>query len=580
MKRSAASNTLLPLRTMKDRPMRISRILLLSTVLCGVANPATAQSLPRLLSDPDVMRAEYLPDFSFAGYGFGNVPLPEPVGRIVDVAEYGAVADDGVDDSRSVLAALAAAHKVKGPVRVRFPAGRFILSEVLMIERDHLVLEGAGQGAGGTELYFPRPLRMVDKSDRLATLRHYLVDNDKRQIEKAANIDEPFSAYSWSGGFIWAKAPGMDAGQEYATTTAQQDATGAVSGALGGFELEVAPGAMFKRGDIVSIRWYSREGKSSGLLRSLFGSHANEAGSRMWESPDRAIVVQTTRIDSIEGNRIRIADPLLHAVGPGLPADVAPWQGLQEVGVRDLAVVFPEGDSFGHHLEEGWNGICLSDVFNGWVNSVRITNADSGILTYNSANLTLRDVLTDGERVAHYSVHMGSVHNALVSGLQVLNPVRHSLSLNTRSTRSVFQRATVWQDPVLDQHAGANHQNLFDNITLFIRPMHKNGVASYPLWDGSGASYWQPGHGRFNTHWNLRVVVLSGALPGERVVLQGLEEGPDARVVGLSGNRPFAVDYRPQPYMEMINQEVLGAPSLYDWQLARRTDQQPGPAKE
>lgn len=551
--------------------MRNPKCLLLAVALCATAESAAAHGLPRILSDPATRAAEYLPDFSYAGYGFGDVPLPEPAGRIIDVTEFGAIADDGLDDSRAVLAALAAAHQAKGPVRVRFPAGRFVLSEVLMIERDHLVLEGAGQGEGGTELYFPRPLQMVDKSDRLATLRRYLRENDKRQVEKRANIDEPFSPYSWSGGFIWTKAPGIDAGEEYATTTPRQDATGAVSGAMGGFELAVSPDAGFKPGDVVSIRWYSRQGRASGLLRSLFGGHVDEAGARMWESPERAIVVQTTRIESVDGDRIRIADPLLHAIGPELPADIAYWRGLREVGIRDLAIAFPAGSSFGHHLEEGWNGICLSDVFNGWVSSVRISNADSGILTYNSANLTIRDVRTDGDRVAHYSVHMGSVHNALVSGLQVLNPVRHSLSLNTRSTRSVFQRATVWQDPVLDQHAGANHQNLFDHTTLYIRPVHKDGTAVYPLWDGSGADYWQPGHGRFNTHWNLRVVVLSGARPGERVVLQGLEEGPDARVVGISGNRPFEVDYRPEPYTEMINQEVLGAPSLYEWQLAQRT---------
>ena len=551
--------------------MRFSgNIILASALLFSGGSGVAAAQLPRIISDQEVIRAEPLPDFSYAGYGFGVAPLPEQEGRTVDVTDYGAIPDDALDDSKAVLAALAAAHKVDGPVHVRFPAGRLILSEVLLIERSHLVLEGAGQGQGGTELYFPRPLRMVDKSTRLDGLRRYLDQNDKRQREKLANIDEPFSAYSWSGGFIWIQAPGLDAAEEYATTSRRVGTIAAIDGAMGRFEIGVEPGSKLKAGDIISIRWYSQDGKSSELLRSLFGDHAHEAGPRMWESPDRAIVVQTTRIEEVNGNRLRIADPLLHSIGDLLPADIAPWQGLREIGVRDLAIVFPAGTSFGHHLEEGWNGISISDVFNGWISSVRVTNSDSGILTYNSANLTIRDVRTDGDRVAHYSVHIGSVHNALVSGLQVLNPVRHSLSVNTKSTRSVFQRATVWLDPVLDQHAGANHQNLFDDLTLYVRAKREDGVAVYPLWDGSGASYWQPGHGRFNTHWNLRVVVLSGALPGEPVVLQGLEEGPDARVIGVSGNRPFEIDYRPEPYMEMINQPVMAAPSLYEWQLMRR----------
>ena len=520
-------------------------------------------------------RSAPLPDFSYAGYAFGNKPLPARSGTVVDVTAHGAKADDDLDDSAAVRAALAAAHEVEGPVTLRFPAGRFILSEVLLIERSHFLVEGAGQGAGGTELYFPRPLRMVDKSTRLDGLRGYLRANNKRQVDRARNVDEPFSEYSWSGGFIWTRAPGVAAKGDPDGVSVAGDATAVVSGSAGKQDIAVAAEAKFKPGDVVSVRWYSKQGKASALLRSLYGAHAAESGSRHWEDPNRAIVVQTTQVQSARGRRIRIADPLMHDIGADMPADIAPWRGLQEVGVRDLALVFPQGESLGHHLEEGWNGIYFLDLFNGWVDSVRVTNADSGIITYDSANLTFRNVRTDGGRTAHYSVHIGSAHNALVTQLEVFNKVLHSLSLNTQATRSVFQRATVWQHPVLDQHAGANHQNLFDNVTVHITPRRVDGVPTYALWDGSGATYWQPGHGRFNTHWNIRVLVQAGATPEERVLLTGLNEGPDARVVGISGNREFEIDYRPRPYVEMINEEVRNVPSLYDWQLARRNAPQP-----
>lgn len=529
-----------------------------------------AGPLPRILFDPVVARKVPLPDFSYAGYGYGEVPLPQSSGTVIDVTRFGAVADDGLDDSTAVLAALAKANEVKGPVVLRFPAGRIILSEVLLIERSHLVVEGAGQGTGGTELHFPRPLRMVDKSDRLDSLRAYLKDNDKRQVEPDRNIDEPFSPYSWSGGFIWSKSPNMPADTEYATANSSDDAMPAMLGVADSQELTVREGSNIRRGDVITIRWYSRDGRSSALLRSIYGNQITEIGSRLWESPARAIVKQTTRVTRVDAGRVSIADRLLHEIGVDMPADVVQWQGLTEIGIRDLAMSFPAGTSFGHHLEEGWNGICMTDIFNGFIDSVRIVNADSGVLTYNSASLTIRNVRTEGDRTAHYSVHAGSVHNVLVSDLHVFNKVIHPLSFNTMSTRSVFQRATVWKDPALDQHAGANHQNLFDDLQLYIAPVQSEGGPSYALWDGSGAAYWQPGHGRFNTHWNLRLIVLSGALPGEQVTLTGLEEGPDARVIGISGNRRFTVDYRPVPYVEMLNEEIIAAPSLYDWQLRRR----------
>jgi hypothetical protein len=520
-----------------------------------------ASAEPRILEKRS--NAPVLPDFSYAGYGFGAEPIPQGRGQVISVTDHGAVANDGGDDSRAVLAALAAAHKVDGPVRLVFPAGRFILSDILWIRRSDIVIEGAGRGAGGTELAFPRPLRMVDKTKVLDPLRAYLVENEKRQVEPKRNIDLPFSEYSWTGGFLWVMKP--------ETAAAAAPAADLVAGQQGGktVRLFAAPG--LRSGDVVSIQWHPTNGPDSGIIASIYGKGV-KAGSHHWTTPERPLVVQTTRIEAIDGKVARIADPLLHDISAAVPAKLARWDGLTNVGIRDLALVFPEGDSFGHHLEQGYNGIHLNDVFNGWIVGLRISNAESGILTDNSASVTIRDIVTEGERDAHYAVHVGAVHNVLVSDLLIANPVLHSLTFNTRSTKSVYQRATVLRMPTLDQHAGANHQNLFDNVTLHIAARPSKAGPVYPLWDGSGASYWQPGHGRFNTSWNIRVMVQSGALPSETVQLTGLDEGPDARIVGVSGNRSFAVDYRPAPYVERLNDPMRDVPSLYDYQLNRRLE--------
>lgn len=123
--------------------------------------------------------------------------------------------------------------------------------------------------------------------------------------------------------------------------------------------------------------------------------------------------------------------------------------------------------------------------------------------------------------------------------------------------------------PVLDQHAGANHQNLFDNVTLYARAKQRQGTPFYSVWDGSGAPYWQPGHGSFNTTWNLNIIIEAGADRDETVMLEGLAEGPDAFIIGVHGNRDFDLDYRPAPRALRVNQEPE-AQSLYEWQLDRR----------
>ena len=53
-------------------------------------------------------------------------------------------------------------------------------------------------------------------------------------------------------------------------------------------------------------------------------------------------------------------------------------------------------------------------------------------------------------------------------------------------------------------------------------------------------------------------------------MLRGIAEGPDARLVGISGNREFDVDYRPLPYIERLNVPMTDVPSLYDYQLRKR----------
>src|SRR3546814_14477825 len=62
----------------------------------------------------------------------------------------------------------------------------------------------------------------------------------------------------------------------------------------------------------------------------------------------------------------------------------------------------------------------------------------------------MSDIPTTGDRRAHYSVHVGAVHNVLVKDLKVENPVVHLLSINTRSTRSVFLRAVVGRDAIIE----------------------------------------------------------------------------------------------------------------------------------
>jgi hypothetical protein len=536
-----------------------------------------------LLTDRKAVAANPTPDFSYAGYGFGLEPIPSESGTIINVADHGVVSDDNKDDAKAILKALAAADQVQGFVTIRFPKGRIQIGEIIPVERSDIVLEGTGEGKDGTEFYFPRPLKIVDTSDRQNEIREYNKREKKYQVEPDQNINFLFTEYSWSGGFI------LIGPKKYRATSLlseydKRDAVlaQAVFGKQFDRQLTVADTTKLKVGQVVQLQWFANAGENSPILKSIYGDLSGwnakqtdpkmklNIGLRHWESPNRPTVSQSTRIAAIKGKTVTLGDPLLHDVSVSQPALLADWKHLTNVGVQNIRFTFPYSPWFGHHLEQGYNAIYMTGVFDGWARNLTIENSDSGILTDNVASVTIANITTTGNHKAHYSVHVGAAHNVLVKDLRVENPVIHPLSVNTRSTRSVYSRATVLRDGIIDQHSGSNHQNLFDQIVMNVKPKKADGVWSFPLWVAGGAPYWKPGHGLMNTHWNIRLNVEDGVADGQAIRVYSGLEGPGARIVGLNSNRTLEVDYKPDAYIEGTNVPVTAIPSLYDYQLAKR----------
>ncbi len=558
----------------QSRTIRVGKHALMATLAWAflIGPPVSAQEMPPILAADAGVEGNWLPDYSYAGFGSGIRPLPD-VENAIMVEEFGAKPDDEIDDSKAIKAAVEAAVGMEGPVRVQFGPGRYILSEILWIEDSGIVLSGMGSGMGGTEIYMPRPLKQADDGGALDELRTYLVENDKRERQKKTNLDVLFSPWSWSGGYIWVRYPeGRHATYLESHDRPVRRLSDITRGRRGEREIEIADPETLSVGDVLQIHWHNRAGPEGPLIRELYGDTEEEIGSRHWETPDRPLVRQATRIERIEGSLVTISDPLLHPIDDRLPAYFARWDHLSNVGIQDLALSFPENPFFGHHNEAGYNGIYFTGVHDGWIRNVTIANSDSGILTDDLANVTIRNITTTGDHTAHYSVHVGNVHNVLIEDLTVENPTIHSLSFNTKATKSVYKNAIVRSRPSLDQHAGANHQNLYDNVTVHLTPDREaaDGTPMFDLYKAGGASYWRPGHARYNTTWNLNVLIDGGVAPGRPVTIYAGSEGPDARIIGMHGNRPLLLDHTPEPHVEWLNKPVSSVPSLYEYQRQKR----------
>jgi hypothetical protein len=526
-----------------------------------------SQDLPQIISNKKVMTDNYLPDYSYAGYHFGESPIPEIKDQIVLATDYGVVANDQLDDSKALLKAIAEASKKTGNVVLQLPAGRIILSDILYIERSNFVLRGMGSGANGTEIYCPRPMMYLKNPESLKELREYLVEFDKRQIEKENNIDLPFSQYAWSGGFIWTQVPGERVKSYLERYEVKQNVLAKViSGNRGEKTFKVADVKGIKAGDVVELQLFNKDGEKGDIIDALYQKSNVKAGSHHWKFPLLPIVRQQVEIVKVDKNTITIKTPLTIEVKPNYQAQLVEWKHLSEVGIEHFKITFPDAPRVAHHVEPGFNGICLTRIFHSWVKDIAIHNADSGIFTEEIANVTIKDILTTGNNISHYTVTFGGVHNVLAENVKVYNEAVHSLSFNTFSTKSVYKNCEIFKAPVLDQHSGANNQNLFDNITVHFKTDVKN---SYALFVGGGAPYWRPSHGAFSTFWNINAIA-ENADATKPLQLDGVEDGPNIRIVGLHGNQKIEVKYGPNPYIELLNTPLKNVPSLYDYQLKKR----------
>ncbi|MHA7943635.1 hypothetical protein ACJOV8_011235 [Formosa sp. 3Alg 14/1] len=527
-----------------------------------------AQNIPKILQNNSVNDLNYLPDFSFAGYYNGEKEIPKSGGKIILATDYGVVATDGLDDSEALQKAIEATSKMEGNIVLQLPKGRLILSDILYLERSHFVLRGAGTGINGTELYCPRPLMYTKDPESLKELREYLVKFDKRQREKENNIDLAFSQYAWAGGFIWTRVPGVRVKAYLDTYDQPVDVLAKVSsGKRGSFSFNVSELKKLKVGDVVELQLFNKDGEQGAIISDLYKTEKLKVGSHHWNFPEMPLVKQQVTIENISGHTVTIKSPLTIDIKPRYTAQLVRWKHLEEIGIEHLKITFPDSPPVAHHVEAGFNAMYLTRVYNSWVDDVVIENADSGILTEEIANVTIKNVTTTGNHLAHYTVMMQGAYNVLAEQIKVYNKAVHPLSFNTYATKSVYYNCEVFIDPVLDQHSGANHQNLFDNIKVHLTP---NTAGTYPLFAGGGAGYWKPSHGAYSTYWNINVQLEGDFANSSAILLNGMEDGPYARVIGVYGNHNFKIDYGPDAHIEFTNQDLKTIPSLYQYKLNKR----------
>ena len=456
-----------------------------------------------------------LPDFSFAGYHFGEDPLPR-VKVVADVRSFGAKGDGKTDCTQAFIKAIEATDK--GAIVI--PAGRYVISDIIWVKKPNIVLRG--EGPGKTVIHVTSELE------------------DVKPNMGATTGGRPTSNYSWSGGFIWASGRFEQKMISPITSESRR----------GSKELTITDPAGLKPGQRVTVAL--RDDDKNTLLSYLYSG--DTGGTGKIRKPVRIEMV--SRITSVQGKKIILERPLRFDVRKSWTPVLKSFEPtVSEVGIEDISITFPAKPYRGHFTERGMNGIAMNGVADGWVRNVKISNCDSGIYL-SGMFCTVDGLVIDSERPAnrgttgHHGISYGT--DCLVQNFDLQTHFIHDITLSHFRAGNVAKNGKG-VNLSLDHHKGAPYENLFCNLDA-----------------GKGSEIWRCGGGRDlgkhcgarGTFWCIKSQVDINWPPARF--------GPYS--MNLVGVRTGATSIKEPDgkWFEAIRPEKLQPADLHAAQLARR----------
>jgi hypothetical protein len=459
-----------------------------------------------------------LPDFSFAGYQAGNTAIPlVPV--TTNVKDFGATGDGTTDDTQAFQRAIAATEH--GTLFV--PAGRYKITDRLKITNSNFVLRGAGEGH--TVLFFAPPLGAI--------------------LERAPD-----------GGQALLTVRGEQQGKKLATVVGAAE--------RGEYTLQLSSTAGIAPGQMIRLRMTNPPDNSLGC--ALYANQGClNAQRQQWAHGE--IVDWAVEVQEVRGNTITLVRPLRLDVRREWEPSI--WQhrpSVQEVGIEQLTIAFPNAQYEGHGTGAGYYAIVLSQVFNAWIRQVTIVDADRGIEIVRGGYNTIAHVTlatnwrqaaanpTGEGTTGHYGFHLHALtQDNLVTESEIQTTFDHNMAVATFANGNVYS-GMLSQSGRLDYHGAAPYENLYTELVLT--------EDAGDLLQSGGNNGDEPNAGARSTLWNI--VWLRGAAPKSL----RLHDFPQINIIGL--DQWATKKTTDQAWIERWPGSLTSPANLYHAQLSHR----------
>jgi hypothetical protein len=532
----------------------------------------------------------HLPDFSHAGFKMGRQPIPQVRGPVFSVTDkaFGAVADDGIDDTAAIQSAIEAAGAAGGGV-VWIPKGRYEIRKTadapfLRITHSHVILRGQGSDASGSILHLgsPAPAQAVRRLGSVAAIE------DARHRTTVAVM-------------------GPEVKHELAAYTADV--------LRGQREIPVADSSHLSPGQPVFIAYRDPlidaqhpHPRQVDLAAQL--THPFQLTERQTDTIGKAAQHMSwiVKIDAIPGpTSIRLAKPARFNQWLRYQPRIYSFGGLHGVGIEDLRFESRWPGGYRHHkpyVAAGgnilrsakeqdylWGGIWFSYAYNSWVQNVTFKDLTQGVIVSHCADMTIRNVQFKGHD-GHAGITIGQSNGILVKGAQFFSKLVHPVTLTMMASGNVITDSEAYYegrnplsgtDAVIDFHGLFPHENLFENMRGFyvcpggdLSVLPHGGVRNV-FWNIQAPQQMECYTDKASNEFMRTYDLKSTSSQTQQTMFEHL---PQAFYIGLhrKGERPVTIGGqsgdRQNRWMtvEGINRSDIAIPSLYEAQRSYRAD--------
>jgi hypothetical protein len=529
-----------------------------------------------------------LPDYSYAGF-FTKASLNKPVmSTIFNVQDFGAIANDNIDDSDSIQKAIDTAA-LNGGGTVFLPTGRYLVKggevqRTLRIYSSNIILRGEGtNGDTATVLFLENP-----SSDKNIGVIGQ-VENDMRRMATIAIEGEPDNTVLASF-----------ASQDLLRGTA-------IIPVLDSSKLRPHQSIRIKLTDpLVDSESPNKEkAELVKILTAPFAFTGEETHTLGRHGKTVEYVTKIRRV--IDDNHIELYQPLRFDHLSHHSPTIMAFGGLQNIGVEDLRLESAWPGQFVHHapypadaqgddiirseLEQdyGWVGIWGAWLSESWINNVVIDNYTQNLVLSNSAFIDVSNIVLEGSG-GHAGLTYSSAHSILSKNIHFSGRYVHPLSIRAWTNGSVFTDITLSSDfynpvdrtgPFIDFHGLYPYENLFENLVGFY--VHSGGDENV-----------MPHSGVRNTLWNIEAPEVIERFSYARreffntTVTQAnkmYEYHPSSIVVAVHAKNGAQVRInrseqdRVEPFIQVygLNQKNPSVGSLFEAQVLNRQSNYPLP---